>query len=115
MLDQAKALPKPPAEEIKERLEHAHEKLANQQLLLKENKLPVIVLFEGWGAAGKGSMISKVIKTLDPRFFSVNTLTAPTAEETRRPFLYRYFSTSLIINNKSPPTWNTQVLNVYYE
>ena len=92
MLDQANALPKPAAEEIRERLEHAHEKLAQQQLLLKENKLPVIVLFEGWGAAGKGSMISKVIKTLDPRFFTVNTLTAPTEEETRRPFLYRYFS-----------------------
>ena len=92
MLDQANALPKPAAEEIRERLEHAHEKLARQQLLLKENKLPVIVLFEGWGAAGKGSMISKVIKTLDPRFFTVNTLTAPTEEESRRPFLYRYFS-----------------------
>ena len=92
MRDQANALPKPAAEEIRERLEHAHEKLARQQLLLKENKLPVIVLFEGWGAAGKGSMISKVIKTLDPRFFTVNTLTAPTEEETRRPFLYRYFS-----------------------
>ena len=31
MLDQANALPKPAAEEIRERLEHAHEKLAQQQ------------------------------------------------------------------------------------
>jgi polyphosphate kinase 2 (PPK2 family) len=92
MLDQANALPKPETQEIKERLDAVHQKLANQQLSLKENKLPVIVLFEGWGAAGKGSMIGKIIKTLDPRFFSVNTLTAPTQEETRRPFLYRYFS-----------------------
>lgn len=35
---------------------------------MKEKKLPVIVLFEGWGAAGKGSVLGKVIKNIDPRF-----------------------------------------------
>ena len=53
-------------------------------------KLPVLVLIEGWGAAGKGSMIGKVIKNIDPRFFKVATMSAPSEEELRRPFLYRY-------------------------
>ena len=51
----------------------------------------MIVLFEGWGASGKGSTISKVIKNIDPRFFKVATMSAPTEEELRKPFLYRYF------------------------
>ena len=35
-------------------------------------------------------MISKVIRNIDPRFFKVATMSAPTEEEVRRPFLYRY-------------------------
>ena len=58
---------------------------------IKEHKIPVIVLFEGWGSSGKGSTIGKVIKNIDPRFFKVATMSAPTAEELRYPFLYRYF------------------------
>ena len=46
-------------------------------MALKEHKIPVIVLFEGWGASGKGSTISKVIKNIDPRFFKVATMSAP--------------------------------------
>ena len=58
---------------------------------IKEHKIPVIVLFEGWGASGKGSTIGKVIKNIDPRFFKVATMSTPTAEDLRYPFLYRYF------------------------
>lgn len=91
MLEQAKALPRPEADEIRRRTAAARETLATQQLLLKEHKLPVIVLFEGFGAAGKGSMIRRIIEPLDPRFFSVDTMTTASEEEKRRPFLYRYF------------------------
>ena len=35
--------------------------LAALQQQVKQNKLPVIILFEGWGAAGKGSLISSLI------------------------------------------------------
>lgn len=80
----------PQEQEIKERLSRAREKLYELQMKIKEHKLPVLVLFEGWGAAGKGSTIGKVIKNIDPRFFKVATMSAPTEEEKRRPFLYRY-------------------------
>ena len=43
----------PGTEELKDRLQTAREKLARQQMLLKEKKLPVLVLMEGWGTAGK--------------------------------------------------------------
>lgn len=49
------------------------------------------MLFEGWGTAGKGSVLGKVIKNIDPRFFKVATMDEPTEEEKTWPFLYRYF------------------------
>ena len=80
----------PPKDELKERLSKSKNRLYDLQMKIKEHKLPVLVLFEGWSAAGKGSMIGKIIKNIDPRFFKVATMSAPTEEETRRPFLYRY-------------------------
>lgn len=78
-------------EELEERLQAARAKLSVQQMQIKEHKLPVFVLFEGWGTAGKGSILGKIIKEIDPRFFKVATMDIPTEEEKRKPFLYRYF------------------------
>lgn len=80
----------PDKDEMKVQLEKTRNRLYDLQMKIKEHKLPVLVLFEGWSAAGKGSMISKVIRNIDPRFFKVATMSAPTEEEVRRPFLYRY-------------------------
>ena len=80
----------PEKEEIAQRLDKARGKLYELQMKIKEHKIPVLVLFEGWSSAGKGSMIGKVIKNIDPRFFKVATMSAPTEDELRRPFLYRY-------------------------
>ena len=82
---------RPTDEVIAERLEKARAELAVRQLEIKEKGLPVLVIMDGWGAAGKGSVLGKVIKNLDPRFFKCETLTEPTDEEKRKPFLYRYF------------------------
>lgn len=76
---------------LKEELALCKEKLGEQQLLIKQNKLPVIVLIEGWAAAGKGSLTAKVIEALDPRFFHVISTANPTEEEQRKPFLWRHF------------------------
>ena len=83
---------KPESRELKERLDMAHEKLERQQVKIKEHRLPVIVLIEGWGAAGKGSAISSIIRSVDPRFFKVASMSVVSEEERRRPFLYRYFT-----------------------
>ena len=80
----------PDREEMKIQLEKTKSSLYDLQMKIKEHKLPVLVLFEGWSAAGKGSMIVKVIKNIDPRFFKAATMSSPTEEELRRPFLYRY-------------------------
>lgn len=82
---------KPAKDELKNRLKAAQAKLETQQMLLKDKKLPVLVLIEGWGAAGKGSIIGQIIKHIDPRFFKVFSMNAPTQEERRKPFLTRFF------------------------
>ena len=80
------------AAECKAALKRRRMDLAGLQQKLREHKLPVIVLVEGWGAAGKGSVIRSLIKELDPRFFRVLSVSAPTAEEKRWPFLKRHFA-----------------------
>lgn len=76
---------KPEAKALKARLSGLQQKV-------KEAKLPVLVLFEGWGAAGKGSLISDVILQLDPRGFKVYSTAAAEEFERRRPFLWRYWN-----------------------
>ena len=83
---------KPEKETLREQLAAEREKLASYQMQIKEAKLPVMVVFEGWGAAGKGSVMGEVIQNIDPRFFQVATMDAPaTEDQLRKPFLYRYF------------------------
>ncbi|MGN0597621.1 MAG: polyphosphate:AMP phosphotransferase [Ruminiclostridium sp.] len=70
--------------------------LYKKQLILleqeiKEKGLPVIILFEGFGASGKGSMISKTISCLDPRSFMVYSTAKATAAEKRMPLMHRFW------------------------
>ncbi|MEE3393279.1 MAG: polyphosphate:AMP phosphotransferase [Lachnospiraceae bacterium] len=80
-----------PEDELEKRLEKARADLNAKQTAIKEHGIPVLVTFDGWGAAGKGSILGKVIKNLDPRFFKVHCMDVPTDDEKRRPFLYRHF------------------------
>ena len=67
-------------------------KLASTVRRAKELHIPTIVLIEGWGASGKGYMIEKLIRVLDPRGFKVYSIGAPNEEERRYPLLRRFWS-----------------------
>lgn len=60
MLKQWIPAAKPDKEELDKRLDAAQEELLRLQMQIKEHKLPVLVLIEGWGAAGKGDRKSVV-------------------------------------------------------
>ena len=91
MLKEVALQSEPAEEELQAQLQIEKAKLAGYQNKIKEAKLPVMVIFEGWGAAGKGSVIGKVIRNIDPRFFKVTSMeVAPTKEEKRYPFMHRY-------------------------
>ena len=52
---------------------------------------PVCVVFEGWDASGKGGAIKRLVEPLDPRHVRVAQFGAPTYDEKRHHFLWRFF------------------------
>jgi polyphosphate kinase 2 (PPK2 family) len=54
-------------------------------------KLPSIIVFEGWDAAGKGTTIRKLTRRLDPRGFKTYSTQAPRTDELRMPWLWRFW------------------------
>lgn len=77
--------------EYKEIISGLELQLSALQREIIQLKIPVIVVFEGWDAAGKGTLINRLILTLDPRHFSVHSTLKPTEEERLRPFLWRFW------------------------
>ena len=75
---------------IKKEIKELAARLSEQQLQLKEAKIPVIVLIEGWAASGKGTLINELISELDPRFYNVASLPIIPEVESRLPFLTQY-------------------------
>jgi AMP-polyphosphate phosphotransferase len=51
----------------------------------------VIFVFEGWDAAGKGGAIRRLVSAIDARFYRVIPVSAPSDEEKRRHYLWRFW------------------------
>ncbi len=52
---------------------------------------PLCVVFEGWDASGKGGAIKRLVNPLDPRHVRVAQFAAPTYDEKRHHFLWRFW------------------------
>jgi polyphosphate kinase 2 (PPK2 family) len=84
-------------EEEAKRLEAGHLKLLALRLALGgklgagEIGPPVCVLFEGWDASGKGGVIKRLVAPMDPRHVRVAQFAAPTPDEKRHHFLWRFY------------------------
>ncbi|MBN1402362.1 MAG: hypothetical protein JXA74_16090 [Anaerolineae bacterium] len=77
--------------------EYRRELLANQ-LLLRElayqlylRKRTLVVVYEGWDAAGKGGNIKRVTERLDPRGYEVFSIAAPQGEDATHHYLWRFW------------------------
>lgn len=83
-------------EEEARRLAAAQRRLLELRLLLggltAEGRLgpPLCVLFEGWDASGKGGAIKRLVGGLDPRHVRVVSYAAPTPDEKRHHYLWRF-------------------------
>ncbi len=51
----------------------------------------LLVVFEGWDAAGKGGCIKRLLAGQDPRHYAVHQFAAPTPREMRHHFLWRFW------------------------
>jgi AMP-polyphosphate phosphotransferase len=80
-----------PAAEYQEHLQQEQLQLQKLQLSIHKHQIPVLVIFEGWDAAGKGGAIKHLTDVLDPRSYSVQPFTAPTDEEKSHHYLWRFW------------------------
>ena len=67
------------------------ERLGVLQRELREKKIPVIIVMEGWNASGITNTIHEIIRFLDPRGFNLYSTGTPTDEEQAHPFLWRFW------------------------
>lgn len=73
-------------------LARLQKQLAKQQALHILHGCRMLILFEGWDAAGKGGAVKRLTANWDPRYFEVYPISAPTAEEKAKHFLWRFWS-----------------------
>lgn len=52
---------------------------------------PLCIVFEGWDASGKGGCIKRLVEPIDPRHVRVTQSAAPTHDEKRHHFLWRFW------------------------
>jgi len=74
------------------------EQMGKAQVRLRElgfeifrQQVPVLCVFEGWDAAGKGGTIKRITEILDPRGFTVSSYAAPKGEERTHHYLWRFW------------------------
>jgi polyphosphate kinase 2 (PPK2 family) len=85
-----------PKKEAKKRLKQEQKRLLAHRLRLAglrgdEIGPPVCIVFEGWDASGKGGAIKRLVKELDPRHVRVRSFSAPTDDEQRHHWLWRFW------------------------
>lgn len=64
-------------------------KVLSNELYLK--KIPLILCYEGWDAAGKGGNIKRMAASFDPRGYNVHPTSAPNPYEASRHYLWRFW------------------------
>ena len=66
-------------------------KLSRLAWAARAKQLSMVMVFEGWDAAGKGSAIRRVTQAIDPRLYRVVGIAAPTEEERAQHYLWRFW------------------------
>lgn len=77
--------------DYKDELKKYQDKLQSLQFELIAKRIPMIILFEGSDAAGKGGAIKRLTQPLDPRGYYVTPISAPKGEERTHHYLWRFW------------------------
>lgn len=78
-------------EEYQGRLRPLQQRLYELEHAVYDARVPVMIVFEGWSASGKGRLISILAERMDPRGFRVVPITPPRTAETHYPWLWRFW------------------------
>ncbi len=78
-------------DEYKTRLQAQQARLQDLAWQAHRQAKSLVAVFEGWDAAGKGSAIRRVTAAIDPRLYHLVQFAAPTDEEQRHHYLWRFW------------------------
>ncbi len=78
-------------DEYKASFTNLEARLGVLQRTARAKGLPVIIVLEGWDAAGKGAVINRLAQALDPRGFKVRVVLEPDEAERLRPWMWRFW------------------------
>ncbi len=78
-------------EEYKKLLKKEQARFKALELEMYQKRIPLILMYEGWDAAGKGGNIKRVAQAIDARAYTIFTSPAPTKPELMHPHLWRYW------------------------
>jgi len=87
-LDMTRALPK---ERFETQLLRQQGRVYLAQRRAQAKRRTIVLVFEGWDAAGKGGAIRRVASALDPQCYRLVPMAAPTDEERARHYLWRFW------------------------
>jgi polyphosphate kinase 2 (PPK2 family) len=79
-----------PKDEYQNALDDCQNRIRDLQLILHRRRLPFMILFEGWDAAGKGGAILRLTRTMNPRSYKVVPISAPNECERTYHYLWRF-------------------------
>ncbi len=91
MLDKIDLSKKVGKEEYQRMMPVLSERLFNVEKGTWDAGIPVVILFEGWDAAGKGTSIQKLTQPLDPRGYKLYPIRAARTFEKKYPWLWRFW------------------------
>ena len=78
--------------EYKEKLAALQDKVELLHSELYRLRIPVVICFEGWDAAGKGGAIKRLTSHMDPRGYQVNPTASPNDTEKAHHYLWRFWN-----------------------
>lgn len=78
--------------EYKKKLKKLQHELYELECMMYQERVPLIVMFEGWDAAGKGGAIKRVAQALDARAYTIVPSPAPSKQELAHQHLWRYWT-----------------------
>jgi AMP-polyphosphate phosphotransferase len=78
--------------EYLEKLKEYQDLVREAQYLLYKRKVPLIIVYEGWDAAGKGGNILRLTGNMNPRGYEVVPVARPNDPELAHHYLWRFYS-----------------------
>lgn len=82
---------KTPREEYEKQIKELQAELHQLCYQVYIQKRPVVIVFEGSDASGKGGTIKRLTEKMDPRGYVVWPIAAPSGEDRERHYLYRFW------------------------